>query len=145
VRRLFLDANVLFSAAHKRQSAQGLLIDFAETKQIQAISSAYAFDEAQRNLARKSPNALSLWSSITSVIGLAPEPDREHLIWAETQVAAKDAPILASAAIAKVDWLVTGDRRDFGHLFSTTQRGILIITPAEAIRILLFELEESSD
>jgi uncharacterized protein len=144
VRRLFLDANVLFSAAHKQDSAQGLLIDFAQKHLIKAISSAYAFDEAHRNLVRKSPNALVYWPAISSAIGLAPIPDREHLVWAEGQVVAKDAPILASAVIARVDWLVTGDRRDFGHLFSTTQRGVLIMTPSEAVRRLLLELEDTS-
>jgi hypothetical protein len=46
--------------------------------------------------------------------------------------------------IVRVDWLVTGDRRDFGHLFAMTQRGVLIMTPSEAVRRLLFELEDKS-
>lgn len=141
MRRLFLDANVLFSAAHKPDSAQGLLIDFAERQLIDAVSSSYAFDEALRNLTRKSPDAVAArWSRINSLVQASAEPDADLLTWAATVVVAKDAPILACAVRAQVDWLVTGDRRDFGHLYSTTQRGVIIVPPAEAIRRLLSEL-----
>lgn len=140
MRRIFLDANVLFSAAHKPASAQGLLIEFAQQALIEAISSPYAVDEARRNLARKSPNSGAAWASIESVLRLASEPDQESLLWASALVVFKDAPILASASRAKADWLVTGDRADFGALFSTTQRGMQIMPPSEAVRRLLDEL-----
>lgn len=139
MRRLFLDANVLFSAAHKPASAQGLLIEFAARVWIEIISSPYAVDEARRNLKRKSPHSGAAWAKIESTIQLASEPDHESLAWAGKLVVAKDAPILASAARAKVDWLVTGDRADFGALFLTTQRGMLVMPPSEAIRRLLDE------
>ena len=140
MRRLFLDANVLFSAAHKPVSAQRLLIEFAARALIEVVSSPYALDEANRNLKRKSPQSGVAWAKIESILQLAIEPDVESLAWAGKLVVAKDAPILASAARAKVDWLVTGDRADFGSLFFTTQRGMLVMPPSEAIRRLLDEL-----
>lgn len=141
MRRLFLDANVLFSAAYKHDSAQGLLIELAAAGLITAISSAYAIEEARRNLIRKSPKSIQIWPNMLAVIAIAPEPDTEHLAWAGAIVVAKDAPVLASAVRAKVDWFMTGDRSDFGHLFSKTVRNVLVIPPAEAVRRLTAESE----
>ena len=140
MKRLFLDANVLFSAVYKRDSAQGLLVEFAAGGLIVALGSPYAIDEAHRNLARKAPRAIQNWRSMLNAIQTASEPDAECLGWAGSLVVAKDAPVLASAVRAKVDWLVTGDRSDLGRLFSTTQRGVLVIPPAEAARRLPEEL-----
>jgi predicted nucleic acid-binding protein len=49
----------------------------------------------------------------------------------------KDAPILAAAVHAQADLLVTGDSRDFGHLFGHTLRGTRVATPATALDLLL--------
>jgi predicted nucleic acid-binding protein len=54
---------------------------------------------------------------------------------------AKDAPILAAAIDARCDWLVTGDRRDFGHLFGSNQRSVLVVSPSEALRRLIDQLQ----
>jgi hypothetical protein len=35
--------------------------------------------------------------------------------------------ILASAILEKCDYLVTGDKRDFGHLYNQTVSGITIV------------------
>ena len=45
----------------------------------------------------------------------------------------KDLPILAAAIAARASALVTGDRRDFGHLYGTTIEGVEVLTPAEAV------------
>jgi hypothetical protein len=36
---------------------------------------------------------------------------------------------------------VTGDRRDFGHLFGSKQRGVLVISPSEAFRRAIDQLQ----
>jgi hypothetical protein len=36
---------------------------------------------------------------------------------------------------------VTGDRRDFGHLFGSNQRSVLVISPSEALRRLIDQLQ----
>ena len=137
MKRVFLDANVLFSAAYKPDSAQGLLIEFAAAGLIQTVTSPYALDEARRNLARKSPSAMPRFIEQTAHVQVVPEPDADCLSWARQRVVEKDAPVLASAARAAVDWFVTGDRADFGHLFETEQRGMRVLTPAMAVRELL--------
>jgi uncharacterized protein len=49
----------------------------------------------------------------------------------------KDAPILAAAVYARAELLVTGDRRDFGHLFGRGPHGTRIVTPAAALDLVL--------
>jgi len=53
----------------------------------------------------------------------------------------QSAPILAASIDAGCDWLVTADRRDFGHLFGSNQRGVLVISPSEALRRLIDQLQ----
>ena len=47
------------------------------------------------------------------------------------ELAEKDAPLLCAAIAARSDFFVTGDRRDFGHLFDRTTMGVTIITPKQ--------------
>ena len=56
--RLFLDANVLFTAAHNPRGKAALLIDLGKPGHWELYSSAYALEEARRNLARKFPEFL---------------------------------------------------------------------------------------
>jgi predicted nucleic acid-binding protein len=137
----FLDANVLFSTVYKPQSAPGLLIDFAAAGLARAVTSAYALEEARRNLALKAPDAIPAWERVRSSCALCPSPSNETLEWSAAQIVAKDAPILAASIDAGCDWLVTGDRRDFGHLFGSNQRGVLVISPSEALRRLIDQLQ----
>ena len=53
--KTFLDANILFSAAYIEKNN---IIRLWDSKKVQLITSAYALGEAQRNLARKRPEAL---------------------------------------------------------------------------------------
>lgn len=144
MKRLFLDANVLFSAAHKPESAQGFLIEFARQQLVEAVSSDYAFGEAARSLGLKPAYSQPAWAALRQAVCASSPPDLKTLNWANEIIAAKDAPILACAIGARVDWLVTGDRRDFGSLFGTTQRGVLIMPPTQALRILLDELADGA-
>ena len=49
----------------------------------------------------------------------------------------KDAPIMAAAVSGCVDILVTGDRRDFGHLFGKKVEGVVVLSPREALEEVL--------
>ena len=41
----------------------------------------------------------------------------------------KDAPIMAAAVVCAANILVTGDRRDFGHLFGQSIEGVRVMSP----------------
>jgi len=49
----------------------------------------------------------------------------------------KDRPILASAIAGQCDYLVTGDRKDFGHLFGKSVQGVKVVSPAQLAEALL--------
>jgi predicted nucleic acid-binding protein len=61
VTRLFLDANVLFTAAHNSNGKASLVLELAARGHWQVATSTYAADEARRNIARKLP-----WSRSSS-------------------------------------------------------------------------------
>jgi hypothetical protein len=43
----------------------------------------------------------------------------------------KDRPVLLAAIAASVDYLLTGDRTHFGHLYDSKVRGVRILLPAD--------------
>jgi hypothetical protein len=57
----------------------------------------------------------------------------------------KDVPLLCAAIRARSDYFVTGDRRDFGHLFGTRVQGILVVTPLMLAEILAGRTEREGD
>ena len=57
----------------------------------------------------------------------------------------KDAPILAAAINARVDALVTGDKRHFGALFGRRIGNLLVLPPANALELVLEGLDHKSD
>jgi predicted nucleic acid-binding protein len=136
--KLFLDANVVFSAAHREEGRAQNLIALARAGNCALLTSAHALEEARRNLALKSnrfERRLAEALAHTLVVAEAPAPLVE---WAQAQgLPLKDAPILAAAVHANAHLLVTGDIRDFGHLFGRAMRGTRVVTPASAVDLVL--------
>ena len=134
MRRFFLDANVIFTAAHNADGSGRALFKLAAKRQLELVSSRYALEEAARNIAVKFPECVAEFNSLIGGLRLVAEPGQ-----AEIQLAAacglpdKDVPILAAAIAAGASALVTGDRRDFGHLYGKIIEGITVLTPAEAV------------
>ena len=136
--RLYLDANVIFSAAHREEGRSQDLVALAGRGLCKLITSAHALEEARRNLYLKSAGfELRLAAALaqTTVVAEAPASVVE---WAREQgLPLKDAPILAAAVHAKADLLVTGDTRDFGYLFGHLMHGTRVVSPAAALDLVL--------
>lgn len=136
--KVFLDANVVFSAAHQREGRAQALLLLARAGRCELMVSAHALEEARRNLTRKSHSfdqRLADLLAMTAVVAEAPAP---LVAWAlEHGLPLKDAPILAAAVHANAGILVTGDLRDFGHLFGKSLRGVRILSLAKAIEAVL--------
>ena len=120
--RLFLDANVLFSAAHREDSG---LLRIWELEDVELVTSAYAFEEARRNL--DTEDQLGRLQELIRNLQIVPEsavdlPDGVGL-------SQKDVPILQAAIAAEASHLVTGDRKDFGPYFGHKLAGVSIMTP----------------
>ena len=132
--RVFLDANVLFSASlSARGTAQALLL-VADSAGAECVSSAYAWGEAHRNLAAKAPHALPTLGLIETVVGRVPDAMAAHVERAlAARVVAKDAPVLAAAIQCGAAVFVTGDVRRFGHLFAKRVEGVLVLSLRAAL------------
>lgn len=136
--RLFLDANVLFSAGYLDGSKPEALFRLSGAGLCELIASRYTIEEARRNLARKRPERLPTLEQLSSSLMVCAEPAKDDIEWALTQgLDLKDAPVLAAAVQARADALVTGDRTDFGRLYGRSLRGVEILTPAAALDRLL--------
>jgi len=128
VDRLFLDANVLFSAAYRADSGLLRLWDLPDTE---LVTSWYAVAEARRNLATSEQRErLEQLLERVRLIG-TPEKPKNPSDLSISQIPTKDRPILLAAVAARCTHLLTGDRQHFGHLFGTSIAGVLILRPAE--------------
>jgi predicted nucleic acid-binding protein len=126
VDRLFLDANVLFSAAYRDQSG---LARLWKVKRVKLLSSAYAVEEARRNLAEASQRGrLARLVKAVEIIDVVSGPI------SEPGLPAKDEPILRAAVAARATHLLTGDVRHFGRFLGTRLEGILVLLPGEYLR-----------
>ena len=140
--RLFLDANVLFSAALRAEGNARALFLLARPANVTLCSSAFAVEEASRNLRLKRPEALSGLSPLLAEIEIGNAPSVDAMTTASKfGLESKDLPILAGAIAARTDLLVTGDRRHFASLFGKSAAGVQALLPAAAVLLLLDRIE----
>ena len=125
--RIFLDANVLFSAAHLENSGLARLWQLEDTE---LLSSAYAVEEARRNLALDRPPAVTRLERLTPKLTLVNPPSGLRLPDG-VRLDLKDQPILVAAIHGKADFLLTGDGRHFGHLYGKRVEGVMVLRPAQ--------------
>jgi len=128
--RLFLDANVLFSAAYREGAGLLRLWDLSVEL---VMTSGYAAEEARRNLQTDASRArLERLLGRTTVVLEAPEV----VLPRSVRLPDKNKPILQAAIAASASHLVTGDLRDFGALFGKQVLGVRIGTPADVMSAL---------
>lgn len=134
--RIFLDANILFSAA-RAEGAMRRLLALAEAAGHELWADAYVFEEARRNLAAKSPDGLAVLQAIAGRIHIGGLPDARVLAPEATALPEKDRPVLAAAIHHRCDILITGDRTHFGGLYGRQLQGVLILSPAQLAERML--------
>jgi uncharacterized protein len=139
--RLFLDANVLFSAAASPDGVAPSLLTLAGSGACELVTSSFAVVETERNLRAKAPAAVARWNRVRHVIAVVPEADPRVARRSGTELPEKDRPILAAAVACGAHVLVTGDRRHFGPLIGRAVGGTAVLAPREALAWLLSELE----
>lgn len=132
--KLFLDANVVFSAAYSVGGRCTRLFALALDAGVGLQSSAYAVEEARRNLQNRFPDRLPDFLPLLPLLHLVPEPApgvlRQML---DLGLVTKDAPVLAAAVQSRADVFVTGDKRHFGALFGQRIEGVLVLSTAQAL------------
>ena len=125
--RLFLDANVLFSAAYRPKAG---LLQFWKLKNVILCSSRYALEEARINLTEAVQRRRL--AGLAKSLELFDELPRE--LSGGFSLPEKDMPILLAAIEARATHLITGDVRHFGPYFGRRVRGILVLPPAAYLR-----------
>lgn len=133
--RVFLDANVLFTAAHNPKGKASLVITLGSEGLFQLATSAYASEEARRNLERKVPDRLPQFRQQLSAIRLVADNPSSPC---PADLAEKNWPIYRAAHACKANVLLTGDRRDFGFLMNAPAlaNGLLIQPVADFLAAL---------
>ena len=130
--RIFLDANILFSAA-RADSAMRTLLTLLRGRSRLLVASQSVLVEASRNLERKATAvALSDLDAIQSTLEIS---NREHGDRSATHTAwlpTKDRHVLAAAIALKCDALITGDKTHFGSGYGERFGNVLILSPRMA-------------
>ncbi len=122
--RLFLDANVLFSAAYRPEAGLG---QFWKLNNTILCSSHYAIEEARINLTdNMQKRRLAMLARRVRVFDASP---RE--LSGGVSLPEKDVPILLAAMEAEATHLITGDLRHFGPYLGRKLEGILVLSPSD--------------
>lgn len=127
--RIFLDANILFSAA-RAEGAMRRLLALAEAAGHELWADVYVFEEARRNLAAKAPDGFAVLDAIARRIRIGGLPAAQNLAPESLVLPEKDRPVLAAAIHHRCDVLVTGDRTHFGPFYGRQLQGVRILSPA---------------
>jgi predicted nucleic acid-binding protein len=129
--RVFLDANILFSAA-KSSGAIRQLVDQIPIRGHECVADEYVIAEARRNLEQKFPAALSDFENLLRAITRLASPPA----LSAPSLDQKDRPVLASAIQHRCQALLTGDKTHFGRLYGQTIAGVSIYSPQGLAEIL---------
>ena len=135
--RVFLDANILFSAA-KSDGAVRALVRLLVERGHECWADAYVVAEAQRNLQAKGPDALGVLDAMLPHLRLAAAAPAaalraDELAW----LPEKDGPVLAAAMRLRCNALVTGDRTHFGVGYGRSFGGVVVHSPRSLAEQLL--------
>jgi hypothetical protein len=133
--RLFLDANVLFTAAHDSKGKAAFLFEPPGHSAWVLIASAHAVEEARRNITAKYPHCEARLKSLLGRLTLVAQPGPSTM---SIRLPEKDQPIFLAARAARATHLLTGDLKHFGPAMNKPQLsdGILIQTVAEFLASL---------
>ena len=133
---MFLDANVLFSAA-KSDGAVRALVRLLVDGGHECWVDDYVVTEARRNLGIKGSEAMAAFEALLPYLRfgsvIKPLPDSTQLDW----LPEKDRPVLSAVMRLQCDALVTGDRTHFGAGYGRAFGGVTIHSPRSMVDVLL--------
>lgn len=132
----FFDSSALIAGIVAQGAARALLL-IAEDEKILITVSEQVITEVERNIARKAPKALPFARELIlrSNIRIAHDPSIEEVHLCQGWIShPADAPILAAAVRAQVDFLVTLNTKHFIDNPDVSRRsGLRIGTPGDAL------------
>jgi len=120
--RIFLDANVLFSAAGA-ESATRALLDIV-LLHAEAVTNEHAWEEARRNVERKRSHLTAALNNLKPEIEFSEKfKEMDYPVLPD-----KDQPIIGGAVASRCTHLWTGDKRHFGPLYGRSIQGVKIVS-----------------
>ena len=128
--RVFLDANVLFTALHNPNGKAALVVDLGGRGYWDLYTSSLAVEEARRNLTTKAPRAIDGLAAMLHGISIV---EHESGLRFPAGLARKDRPIFQAALGCRATHLLTGDLKDFGPFMNRPEEtfGVRIQTVGE--------------
>ena len=129
MKRVFLDANVLLSAALKPDSRIASLWTLPE---VRLLASPHVLAEARRNV--PVPEATARLEALIEVLAVLPAESADFPIEGDPDLPPKDRPVLLAAIVSGADVLLTGDITHFGGCLGTVVHGVRVLLPGEYLR-----------
>lgn len=127
--RVFLDANVLVSAALKPGSRIASLWSLPD---VRLLASPHVLAEARRNV--PAPDAAARLEALIAALVVLPAEPADFVIEDDPGLPPKDRPVLLAAIVSGADVLLTGDITHFGGCLGTAVSGVRVLLPREYLR-----------
>jgi putative PIN family toxin of toxin-antitoxin system len=134
--KVFIDTNVLIAGVNSVTGASATILDLCEARVLQMVVSRQVLIEADRNFVAKFPQLVGRFRQFMH--NLAPlmveDPTPESMEKAATIIDRKDAPILAAAENANVDFLITLVKRHFLNPRTRQKVMLKVVSPIEFLQ-----------
>ena len=123
--KVFLDSNIILAGIGSETGASGTVLDLCEAELVVPVIS---------------KQVVVLVEKLRGFLGglhpiMIEDPPVEEVRKAGKQVHEKDAPILAAAKVANVDYLVTLDKKHFLNARQEVEFVPPVLTPGELLRV----------
>jgi predicted nucleic acid-binding protein len=143
--KFFLDTSALIAGIVSSTGAAREVLRLAELELIEIVMSRQVIVEADRNIEAKLPDLLYEYRDFIELLApvLADDPSPKDLKkYLDLIVDPDDAPILAAAALHKVDYLVTWDKKHFLKTSIRTGTDMQILAPGEFLKYFRSHIED---
>ena len=131
--RVFLDTSALIAGIISPTGAAHEVLRLCEAKVVELVVSRQVLTEADRNLSEKLPDLIPDYKALLPHLfpHLVQDPSLKAVEQSGKVINHKDAPILAAALEAGVDYLVTWNTRHFHKKAVREYVPFKIVTPGE--------------
>lgn len=135
--KVFLDSSLIVAGIGSETGASGVVLDLCEAELVLPVISKQVVVEIDRTVSAKLPHLTGKLRNFLHSLRpiLVEDPSLQHVNEAMQQVHVKNAPILAAAREAGVDYLVTLDRKRFLAARPKVQLLPPVVTPGEFLRL----------
>ncbi len=138
--KIFLDTSAILAGLNSPTGAAGVILAACFAKQIIPIVSPDVIEEAARNIPLKFPALTTSWQSFLLIPpNVTKNPTLKQVRIAYNILPTSDAPILASAILAKPDALITWNTRHFLRKEVIEAVNFPILTPGDFLHKFLYK------